>query len=120
MGQFQGVPGPSQDDFNTLNSQVAQKVSGVRIDSNNVIALTSLFTSSALSSTTVFICFCCAGTLATDMPSNANKYGNGFIVVSPYYQSVYYMGDDGKLLIGKKTYNETSWLWRYVQLTAMS
>ena len=24
MGQFQGVPGPSQDDFNTLNSNIVQ------------------------------------------------------------------------------------------------
>ena len=65
------------------------------------------------------ILFTCAGSLATDMPSSANVYGNGFINASGYYHSAWYHANNGVLYIGSKRYNQTTWTWKCVTLTAI-
>lgn len=63
--------------------------------------------------------FSVGGTLPTDFPSSANTYGSGFVNIAGYYHNAYYYPDDHKLYIGRKTYNQTSWTWYSVQLSAV-
>ena len=104
--------------FNSLSDQIANKV--IAIDAKSTLSLASLCSGNGNEGIKNIVLFTCTNSLASDMPQSANKYGSGFIIDSGYYNTAYYYADDHKLYIGKKVYNANSWVWYYVQMTAVS
>lgn len=103
--------------LNALNSKITTAVKQLEVTASDSLATFANQYYNGYSFGLVL--FTCAGNLATDMPSSANKYGNGFIDASGYYHSAWYYADDHKLYIGRKVFSATSWTWYSVQLSAV-